>query len=104
MNHSSFPGPESTNSLRAPPPQARMSEAKRPIQLRPAEPKDVGSLKLMLYEAFAIRSFHESEDSNLGSYVGLFESYVNVDASDPDKIIELARSDDCSQQTDSIDK
>ena len=52
----------------------------------------------------AVRSSHESEDGNLGSYAGLFESYVNVDASDPDKIVELARSVYCSQQADSVEE
>ena len=51
-----------------------------------------------------IRSSHESEDSRLGSYAGLFESYVDVDASDPDRIIDLARSVYRSPQTDSIDR
>lgn len=60
-------------------------------------------LSALKCDRLVIRSSHESEDSNLGSYAGLFESYVNVDATDPGKIIELARSVYCSQQTDSID-
>jgi len=63
--------------------------------------KRLASLKC---DRLVIRSSHESEDGNLGSYAGLFESYVNVDASDPDKIIELARSVYRSQQTGSIEK
>ena len=50
-----------------------------------------------------IRSSHENEDSNVGSYAGLFESYVNVNASDSDKVFELARAVCQSQQTDAID-
>ncbi len=61
-------------------------------------------LASLKFDRLVIRSSHESEDSNVGSYAGLFESYVNVDAGDPDKIIELARSVYRSQQTDSIDK
>ncbi|MBV1849988.1 PEP/pyruvate-binding domain-containing protein [Catellatospora tritici] len=51
-----------------------------------------------------VRSSHASEDSSSGSYAGLFESYVNVDAGDPAKVIELARSVYGSQRTDSIDQ
>jgi phosphoenolpyruvate synthase/pyruvate phosphate dikinase len=51
-----------------------------------------------------IRSSHESEDSALGSYAGLFESYVDVDAGDPDTIIELARAVYGSQQADPINE
>ncbi|GIN74795.1 hypothetical protein J14TS2_52700 [Bacillus sp. J14TS2] len=38
-----------------------------------------------------IRSSHENEDSNNASFAGLFESYVNVDAKDSDKIFELIK-------------
>ncbi len=50
-----------------------------------------------------IRSSHESEDSNLGSYAGLFESYVNVNSNEPGEVIELVRTIHGSQQTESIE-
>lgn len=39
-----------------------------------------------------IRSSHENEDGNNTSCAGLFESYVNADASDKEQIIELIKS------------
>jgi phosphoenolpyruvate synthase/pyruvate phosphate dikinase len=61
---------------------------------------DDGGVQNVILEAVAslqcdrlvIRSSHESEDSTRGSYAGLFESYVDVDAGDGDTIIELARA------------
>lgn len=61
-------------------------------------------LAFLRCDRVVVRSSHQSEDSDAGSYAGLFESYVNVDAGNPDEIIELARSVYHSQQTDSIDK
>jgi phosphohistidine swiveling domain-containing protein len=71
---------------------------------------DDGHIQNVILEAVAslkcdrlvIRSSHESEDGALGSYAGLFESYVDVDAGDPDTIIELARAVYRSQQADSV--
>jgi phosphohistidine swiveling domain-containing protein len=71
---------------------------------------DDGHVRDVILEAVAalkcgrlvIRSSHESEDGGAGSYAGLFESYVDVDAGDPDTIIELARAVYGSQQADSI--
>lgn len=51
-----------------------------------------------------IRSSHESEDGSSGSFAGLFESYVDVDATDTDTVIRLAKSVYRSQRTDSIEK
>lgn len=61
----------------------------------------IDSLK---YKQLVIRSSHESEDSNNVSCAGLFESYVNVDVSDSDKIIECIKSVCHSKNSDSIDK
>ncbi|WP_169797016.1 PEP/pyruvate-binding domain-containing protein [Streptacidiphilus griseoplanus] len=61
-------------------------------------------LASMKCDRIVIRSSHESEDSSTGSYAGLFESYVDVDVSDSDNVIELARSVYRSQQANSIDK
>lgn len=54
-------------------------------------------------DRLVIRSSHESEDSKEGSYAGLFESHVDIDARDSDKVIELARSVYRSQQKESTD-
>lgn len=53
-------------------------------------------------DRLVIRSSHEGEDSTRGSYAGLFESYVDVDAGDPDTIIKLARAVYGSQHADSM--
>jgi phosphohistidine swiveling domain-containing protein len=50
-----------------------------------------------------IRSSHETEDSNNLSCAGLFESFVNVDASDSDKILECIKSVYNSINSESID-
>ena len=49
-----------------------------------------------------IRSSHEGEDNALGSYAGLFESHVDVDAHDTDRIIDLVRSVHRSPQTEAV--
>ena len=51
-----------------------------------------------------IRSSHESEDGDNTSFAGLFESYVNVDANNSDKIFELIKSVYYSKDSASIDK
>ncbi|MDQ2877318.1 MAG: PEP/pyruvate-binding domain-containing protein [Actinomycetota bacterium] len=71
----------------------------RTVTLPGAQPGAVASLQC---GRLVIRSSHESEDGALGSYAGLFQSYVDVDAGDPDTIIELARAVYDSQQADSI--
>jgi len=58
----------------------------------------------MKCERLVIRSSHESEDSSQGSYAGLFESYVDVDAGDPDTIIALAKAVHGSQKADPINE
>lgn len=50
-----------------------------------------------------IRSSHEGEDNALGSFAGLFESHVDVDARDVDRVVELVRSVHRSQQAPSVD-
>jgi phosphohistidine swiveling domain-containing protein len=61
-------------------------------------------LASMKCDRIVIRSSHEGEDSSTGSYAGLFESHVDVDASDSDKVIGLARSVYRSQQANSVDE
>jgi phosphohistidine swiveling domain-containing protein len=53
-------------------------------------------------ERLVIRSSHEGEDSALGSYAGLFESHVDVDARDSARILDLVRSVHRSEGVDAI--
>jgi phosphohistidine swiveling domain-containing protein len=53
-------------------------------------------------DRLVIRSSHENEDSAAGSYAGLFESYVDVDAHDSATVIELAKAVYSSQKADSV--
>lgn len=54
-------------------------------------------------EMIVIRSSHESEDGN-SSYAGLFNSYVNVDSKNTDKIVELIKSVYYSPNSTSIEQ
>lgn len=49
-----------------------------------------------------IRSSHESEDRDAGSYAGLFESFVDVDATDSDTVLRLVRTVHESPRADSV--
>lgn len=51
-----------------------------------------------------IRSSHESEDRDHSSYAGLYESYVNVDVLDREKIFSLIKAVYCSGNENVLDK
>lgn len=63
----------------------------------------MGRLAAMKCDRVVVRSSHQSEDSSAGSYAGLFESYVNVEASDQVRVLELIQSVYRSQGADSVE-
>ncbi|MEV2264973.1 PEP/pyruvate-binding domain-containing protein [Nonomuraea africana] len=80
------------------------SHAARNIDDEAVQEAVLARVAAMKCDRIVIRSSHESEDSRAGSYAGLFESYVDVDAGDSDTVIRLARSVYRSQKANSIDK
>lgn len=80
------------------------SHALRNLHEEDAQRAVLESLGSLACDRVVVRSSHQSEDGNVGSYAGLFESYVNVDAGDHDGVLDLARSVYRSQRADSIDE
>ncbi|GAB3946961.1 hypothetical protein GCM10027614_41360 [Micromonospora vulcania] len=80
------------------------SHAMRRIDDEQVQVAVLNKLASLKCDRVVVRSSHASEDSSTGSYAGLFESYVNVDAGDPCKVIELAKSVYASQRTDSVNR
>lgn len=54
-------------------------------------------------ELIVIRSSHESEDAEVSSYAGLYESFVNVSVADRDKILKLIQTVSNSGDSVSLD-
>lgn len=64
----------------------------------------MNKVALLKCEKLAIRSSHESEDGDNATCAGLFESYVNVDAKDENKIIGCINKVYNSQYAEHLDK
>ncbi len=80
------------------------SQALRSIDDQGIQTAILEKLPSLKCDRIVIRSSHESEDGSTGSYAGLFESYVDVDAGDTNQVIELIRSVYRSQRTDSVEQ